>query len=176
MTGEPCPLCGRPIPDTGYVCPACQDRLQSRLRSAADLWEHVRDTVGHQTHVEGTGLPTHKHADPVGPTCENDACDHYSCTAIWKARVRNVWQEPGVPHEDRGPVDWGASDRAWVVSNTIESWSGRVASSRGNAPRPRIIPAKELHTIHDDERPNLCIYSDLPIGQCACGHAHQEAS
>lgn len=173
MTGEPCPQCGRPIPDTAYICPACQDRLAGRLRSAASLWEHVQDTVAHQTHVEGN-LPATRHADPIGPI--HVSCDDPSCDAIWKHRVRNRGLEPAAPHEDRGIVDWAASERAWVVTNTIDTWTSKVASQRGNAPRRPVLVRPELHTIHDDERPHLCVFSDLPIEQCACGHEHRESA
>jgi hypothetical protein len=160
------------------VCHGCRERLAQRLRLAADLWEHVRDTVAHQTRVEGSAVFTTRPSGPVGPTCQNEACDHESCTAIWKHRTRNAGYVEPPPHEDRGLIDWASSERAWIVVNTTSAWVRRVDAQRGNAPRPRILKGRELHVIADDVRPDLCIFSNLPNDMCACGHNghHEEAS
>lgn len=183
MSTESCPRCGRPIPDTAYVCTECQRELASKLRRAAVLWEHVQDTVGRLARVEGVSPSRPPRRDRVGPTCEGRRCDHESCTAIWKTEARHRHHEAVEGREEKGLLDLDAFENSWVVRNTVDAWTGHVEARRGNRPadpRPRrkVIGAQTLHAIADDARPDLCLLSDLPFEQCAAhpGRPHQAAS
>lgn len=174
MSTEPCPLCGRPIPDTAYVCDDCASSMSSRLNRAAELWESVEDTVGHLAQVEGTS-PIRGMARPdwIGPFCRS--CDHDSCFAIWKSSTRLRKVEPAGVREEKGLLDLDAFENSWIVGNTATAWADHVAQHRGN--RPQKMPpigGQVLRPIPD--RPERCVYSDLPIEQCACGRAHKVAS
>lgn len=176
MSTEPCPQCGKPIADTAYVCADCQRELASKLNRAAGLWDDVQDTVGHLANVEG-GSPVSRPARPdwSGPLCKGRACDHESCTAIWKSSTRLRKIETAGVREDKGLLDLDALENSWVVANTVDAWGSHVADMRGNRRMP-VIGGQTLHVIPND-RPERCVYSDLPIGQCACGHnGHKAAS
>lgn len=183
MSTEPCPRCGRPIPDTAYVCTYCQQELASKLRRAAGLWEHVEDTVGYLVAVESGTRPTRApRRDTVGPTCQGRRCQHESCLAIWKTETRGRRNEPPGVREEKGLLDLDAFENSWVVRNTVDAWTGHVEAHRGNRtalkPKPKRLGAQSLHAIHDDTRPDLCTLSDLPFDQCGAhpGRPHQAAS
>ena len=181
MSTESCPSCGRPIPDTAYVCTGCQTELASKLRRAASLWEHVQDTVGYLVSVQdGTRPVRASRRAPIGPLCEGRRCAHDSCLAIWKTETRWHASEAPESHEEKGLLDLDAFENSWVVRNTVDVWTQHVVARRGNRPAPkrRILGAQTLSVIHDDARPDLCTLSDLPFDQCAAhpGRPHQAAS
>jgi hypothetical protein len=162
------------------VCTSCQTELANKLRRGAGLWEHVQDTVGYLVRVETGTSPTRPpRRDRIGPTCRH-TCEHDSCFAIWKTQVRHRNREEAGSREEKGLLDLDALEKSWVVSNTADAWSRQVESQRGNRPAPRrpIIGAQTLHAIPDEDRPELCILSDLPFEQCAAhpGRPHQVAS
>lgn len=181
MSTEPCPRCGRPIPDTAYVCTDCQRELASKLRRAAGLWEHVQDTVGYMVTVEtGTRPSRAPRRDIIGPLCEGRRCEHESCTAIWKTETRWHASESAETREEKGLLDLDAFENSWIVRNTVDAWSAHVDARRGNR-QPvarKIIGAEQLTAIHDDAHPELCTLSDLPFEQCAAhpGRPHLAAS
>jgi hypothetical protein len=107
-----------------------------------------------------------------GPRCERDSCEHDSCTRAWAASVRNAGYVDRPAREDRGPVDWGRSERLWVARNTAEAWAHRIDEQRGNAPRPQRRP-RSVPVTTTRERIIRCEYSDLPVGQCACARCSQ---
>jgi hypothetical protein len=162
------------------VCTGCQQELASKLRRAAGLWEHVQDTVGYLVSVqEGTRPARPARRAPIGPVCAGRHCEHESCEAIWKTEIRWRRDEPAGSREEKGLLDLNALENSWVVSNTAGSWSRHVADKRGNRPPARrpIIGAQTLHAIPDEDRPDLCVLSDLPFDQCAAhpGRPHQAA-
>lgn len=55
MTQPLCQICGRPQPDTAYVCPACADKGRAQLRTIADTTSAARD-VAHGQARRGTSL------------------------------------------------------------------------------------------------------------------------
>ncbi len=174
MTFTGCPNCGRPIPDTAYFCPDCQADLATSLRATADRWDDVRDAVGRLTRVEpSNGHSTTRRPAYVGPTCEGMACDHRSCELIWKTRTRGR-NEVATSNEERGLIDMGAAENAWVVANTVHEWTRMVAQQRGKprSPEPALRPVDGGGKRHNDLP--RCIYSDLPVEMCACGHEHHD--
>lgn len=179
MSAPTCPRCGRPIPDTAYVCPSCQDELAADLRRAAELWPALEGTVARQSRVSPSTSVGGRVTRPAGhgPACP--WCLHPSCVAIRRAQVI-ARQEPPHSREDKGVLDLTASENAWIATNTTDAWTRQVSESRGTSPRSYQLPRKPepLHVIRDDERPELCIFSDLPYATCRCGHPHpnQEAS
>ena len=179
MTENPCPLCGRPIPDVAYVCPACTDRLAGKLREAAALWPILDAAVSRLVSVSG-GSGTSKGLRVLqGPRC--GPCDHQSCEAVWKSQTR-ARNEPALPNEGALPLNTLALEHAYIITNTVTEIARKISEERGidlpTEPRRRVVfGAVTVTQPRDDVRPSRCIFSDLPTDQCACGRPHnQEAS
>lgn len=180
MADTPCPLCGRPISDTAYVCHLCVIGAQSDLRRVASGWHHLEATIARQVAAEGSVRGPGKQRTLHGPVCRGMTCGekaHESCDKIWKSRHRAL-TEPPLAHEDAPPANLSASEDAWVVRNTAVGWARHISETRGidvEPPRPT-TPLTVVADPHDTDRAERCHWSDLLIDQCACGHDHHQES
>ena len=165
----PCPRCGRPIGDTGYVCADCITDLQARLREAAGYLEHgeLDLTVGRQTRTS-VGVIEPKPVDRAvyaGPWCYGGGhdCGHPSCRLVWYSiAMRDVDAggrlEDPLPNESAGIINFEAAETRAVVDNTARAWALFVQAQRGTTVPVVRHRARRLAVVEPPELP------------CACGH------
>jgi hypothetical protein len=175
---NPCPLCGKPIPDTGYVCHSCTRLLRGRLRWTAamlDLGE-LDVTIGRQSVTSGSPslAKVVEQLPHAGPWCEAGwlECGHASCRLIGRSWVRRRL-EPAAAHEDAGPLNLDAAEVRYVLDNVARAWADHIHRTRGAiipVRRPRVVTPEVLEVVHERSPVEWCDFGDLPAAACACGN------
>lgn len=182
---QPCPRCGKPIADTGYVCHACTREIRDMLRWTAEQLDdgELDTTIGRQTRTN-LGVIAPKPVDRAiyaGPWCYGGGhdCGHYSCRLIWFSIVTHRIEDP-LPHEDAGVLNAEASETGWIVQHTARAWADFIHSERGSlipVERPKRDPVERLVALSDTDKAanrargrTWCIFGDLPADECACGN------
>jgi len=174
----PCPICGKPISDTAYVCHRCTLDLARRLLNAAHLWREVEVTLSRQAVVEAqrSASPTTALAY-AGPYCR-PWCEHESCRRAadsQSAAAMRALDEPYLVNEAALPFHYAAAEVEAVVGNTVTTWARHVSQERGVP-----IPVPTERALADDLIPTVpskdkrCPMSDLLLNQCACPLDHEE--
>jgi hypothetical protein len=132
VSDNPCPLCGKPIADTAYVCHHCGALLALAILRTALLWESLEDAIGRRLRVDHpSAAPKLVERTPhAGPWCygAHHGCQHESCRTVWYSRDRT---EPPLPHEDSGTLSIEASEAGWAAHNTITTWARHIIETRG---------------------------------------------
>ena len=169
---DPCPICGRPIADTAYVCARCVEHAAGELRRLASTWHEIETTITRQSVSVGVVGGTRRDTVVRGPVCRGMTCEHESCDVIWRSRHRAL-TEPAIAHESATPANLAASEQAWIIRNTVTTWARHVRETRGiDIPvvRPRVLQPQVLSVLHDRPQPLdwWCEFGDLPNAVCAC--------
>lgn len=166
-----CDACGKPVPDTAYVCHPCAFRddkhpygLAPTLRDAAELWPELETTITGQARMaepgprpRGRTPPQPIRPDigarevPGGDPCYAEGCDQparYRLTAAWNGKPILVC--PDHQHAaDRQdgmptglPMQLYAAEVRDTVRNTVTTWARLIAEERGT-----ILPVGRTPTV-----------------------------
>ncbi|MGC5019028.1 hypothetical protein [Micromonospora sp. DT47] len=104
-----CDLCGKPLPDTAYVCPRCANRTAEQLAAVWDVAGEVEVTVARLA----------RYSDRHGRTLPDDDPDGRPDGGL---KVTPL------------PFDPSARNRGNDAGNTITTWARHVAEERGGGP------------------------------------------
>lgn len=177
-------VCDEPIPDTAIRCPGCIERMAVALRGGADLWPELDATIRRQTRIAAAATRARRDPRPTaGPLCPiDDECTHDSCWQIVRSGInaaRVDREEPPIPNEDAGLVNFAAIEVQWAAINTYTAWARVLEEDYGapipHDPRPPVKPAPALADLVR-EKVERCEMTDLmtkPIPMCSCPR-HQE--
>jgi hypothetical protein len=83
--------CGRPIPDTTYVCPSCGDRLQVLLTLVPGILNDLEDVVRRQVRfTTGTSGKTSERPLPYNPAAAESRTVLTGTLTFWAASVAEI--------------------------------------------------------------------------------------
>lgn len=175
---NPCPVCGKPIADTAYVCAGCGRHLAKQLLRAAVEWRDLDVTLARMDAVDArptSGVFTIRpllgpycrppelsdpDTDPDVPWRKYRWCKHESCQRAQDTQVAatlNARRQDPIPHEAALAFHGAASQAMAVARNTVTTWARHVAEERGvripddPEPRYRTEPQSEEPVDEDDE-------------------------
>lgn len=133
-----CPVCGKPLLDTRYVCHGCGRHLaKALLRAAAELHE-LEVTLARQDAVDTQAGTSAAAPDPqtfAGPTCEK-ACEHESCwrnrESLGQLALWGLWCDGYCAHDGcRRALDmWGRK----VLADHRTATGGDPLPNEGSVP------------------------------------------
>ena len=176
-----CPRCDRPIHDTAYVCSHCARYLAKMLLRTALRWDAIEDAIGRRLIVDHPpSKPRERQARHVysGPWCwGGNECEHQSCAYVWRSVITRRAEDP-IGREEPGIISPDASHSAWAARNVFTTWARHVCEERGILlpVDPEPTPPREPTPTISAKGRQRCGYSDLPLGECACGRNHQESA
>jgi ribosomal protein L37AE/L43A len=124
MSGNECPIDGKPIHDNAYICAGCGQTLTKALHHIADLFAELDVTLTRQACIGSTnGAPLPMEVDP-DPLPKN--------VIIWGVAVQPL------------PFHLGASEVRRAVINVVTTWARIILEERGMdlppIPEPPIGP------------------------------------